>query len=132
MKCNHCWKCMMEQCSAEHPASTTSVCLLHLVDQSAAKAVTAMCMQEGEVQEGPGGRSLQVNLANKPALLRAAGLAQTYFTLQPCGLNQPHWHPRGSMTTYVISGAAKLVPITSSRSEHATCISGDCIPAGAT
>ena len=55
--------------------------------------------------QGPGGNSLQINLANKPSLLRSRGLAQTYFTLQPCGLNQPHWHPRGSMTTHIISGA---------------------------
>ena len=60
--------------------------------------------QEGDLTQGKGGMSLQVELDNKPALLRSEGMSQTVFTLQACGLNVPHLHSRAAKMLYVLEG----------------------------
>lgn len=50
-----------------------------------------------------GGTSTKRSVSEFPALA-GNGLAQTVFTLGPCGLRQPHEHPRGSGLLYAIQG----------------------------
>ena len=63
-------------------------------------------LQEGLLTEDVGGRSYQIEIDNKPALVRSVGMSQSYFRLVPCGLNQPHMHPRSSKVVHVLAGGA--------------------------
>lgn len=56
-----------------------------------------------------GGTSTKRSVSEFPALA-GNGLAQTVFTLGPCGLRQPHAHPRGSGLLYAIQGEQQLLP----------------------
>eukprot|EP00122_Pirum_gemmata_P000414 Pgem_evm1s365 len=53
---------------------------------------------------GIGGLVQAVNLANAPVLAVGA-MAITRFTIDPCGINLPHVHPRGTELIFVFKGS---------------------------
>ncbi|KAJ3195974.1 hypothetical protein HK101_010480 [Irineochytrium annulatum] len=55
------------------------------------------------VEQGKGGKLSRMNVGSLPALAKQ-GIAMTLIQLEPCGINEPHTHPRASEAIYVISG----------------------------
>ncbi|KNC81563.1 hypothetical protein SARC_06120 [Sphaeroforma arctica JP610] len=56
---------------------------------------------------GNGGTIQPIELAAHPALV-LANMAQTKFTIEPCGINLPHIHPRATELVYMVSGAVTV------------------------
>mmetsp|Transcript_19693 Transcript_19693/g.25959 ORF Transcript_19693/g.25959 Transcript_19693/m.25959 type:complete len:226 (-) Transcript_19693:53-730(-) len=56
------------------------------------------------VTPGEGGMAQPVEVNAMPALY-GEKMAMTLFTIEPCGINLPHVHPRATEMIYVISGA---------------------------
>lgn len=54
-----------------------------------------------EGEEGPGGMIQVANAASFPAV-QGHSTSAALFTIDPCGINQPHLHPRGTETLYAI------------------------------
>jgi len=57
-----------------------------------------------QVEPGEGG-SVQPVEVNAMPTLYGEGMAMTLFTIEPCGINLPHVHPRATEMIYVLSGA---------------------------
>ncbi|CAM9169943.1 unnamed protein product, partial [Heterosigma akashiwo] len=55
---------------------------------------------------GGGGIKQGLDVRDLPSL-HGEGVALTLFTLDPCGINLPHVHPRATEILYVISGAGR-------------------------
>jgi len=55
------------------------------------------------VKQGPGAKLIDATPSNWPAII-GHGLSATWVTLAPCGLNLPHFHPRGTTINTVFQG----------------------------
>lgn len=58
--------------------------------------------------EGPGGNLRPSVVSTNPFLgtLPGDGTGQNLVTLTACGVNQPHNHPRGTETSFIVKGSA--------------------------
>lgn len=56
--------------------------------------------------QGPGGNLRPQFIFNAPALatLPGEGVGQNLVTLEPCGINQAHHHPRGTEFSHIVKG----------------------------
>ena len=52
---------------------------------------------------GPGGSIRPMSVDEVPSLA-GEGVAYTLFTIEPCGINLPHLHPRATEFIYLIRG----------------------------
>jgi oxalate decarboxylase/phosphoglucose isomerase-like protein (cupin superfamily) len=59
------------------------------------------------IVQGPGGKLVSALRTNFPAII-GHGVAMTLGTIDACGINLPHTHPRATEITFVVSGSFQV------------------------